>query len=418
MNWCQDIFGFLMGGFQYARNWRILLLGPSSALGEGLKSLLSREIPLAVLFEVKSYPDAPALPQLLSSQNLSVCLLDVSSKPEVAIPLIREMQTLAPRLPIVAVLSSDEPDQILACLRQGAADFLPVPASAAHLSQVFAKVLQTYPELAPTSASARTIAVIPAKGACGGSTIALNLAFQRKRLGAKRVLLADLDPLTGTLAFQLRAKPSYSFLDAMNRGEQLDQDIWKGLVQTVDGVDILYAPDAISEALYNLGDPAPMLEFARGCYDLIIVDLPSAYGPWNGRLAQLADEILLVTTGDPDGLRSSQRSMTALRNHQVAPAKIQIVVNRFNKARSLGADVFETALQKELLLTLPSDLDSIQRALIDAKPVAAGAPFAKGIVALADALAGPKPPAPEGKPAAKSSPLSGLLALFGKKATP
>jgi pilus assembly protein CpaE len=405
-----------MSGFQYARNWRILLLGPSPALGEGLKSLLSQEIPLAVLFEVKAYPDAPALPQLLTSQNLSLCLLDVSSKPEVAIPLIREMQTLAPRLPIIAVLSSDEPDQILACLRQGAADFLPVPASPAHLSLVFTKVLQAYPELAPSSACARTIAVMPAKGACGASTVALNLAFQRKRLGAKRVLLADLDPLTGTLAFQLRAKPTYSFLDAMNRGD-LDQDVWRGLVQHVDGVDVLYAPDAITEALYNLGDPAPMVEFARGCYDLIIMDLASAYGPWNGRLAQLADEVLLVTTGDPGGLRSAQRSLLALRNHQTPEGKVRILVNRHHKARSLGTDVFETALQKQLLLTLPADVESIQRALIDAKPVAAGAPFAKGILALADALAGPKPPAPEGKPAAKPGALSGLLALFGKKAT-
>lgn len=419
MKWCRLNFPLLMVGFQYARNWRILLLGPSPALGEGLKSLLSREIPLATLFELKIYPDAPALPQLLNSQSLSICLLDVSSQPDIAIPLIREMQTLAPRLPVVAILGNDEPDQILACLRQGAADFLPVPASAEQVSQVFAKVVQNYPELAPSSASARTIAVIPAKGACGASTIALNLAFQRKRLGVKRVLLADLDPLTGTLAFQLRAKPAYSFVDAMNRGSHLDHDIWKSLVQTTEGVDILYAPETITEALYNLGDPAPMLEFARSNYDLIILDLASAYGPWNGRLAQFADEILLVATGDPDGLRSTQRSLLALRNHQVPPQKVRVVVNRYHKTRSLGADVFETALQKELLLTLPADLDNIQRALIDAKPVASGAPFGKAILSLADALAGPKPAAaPEARPAAKPSPLSGLLALFGKKATP
>jgi Flp pilus assembly CpaE family ATPase len=110
--------------------------------------------------------------------------------------------------------------------------------------------------------------------------------------------------------------------------------------------------------------------------------------------------------------------MTALRNHQVPAAKARIVVNRFHKARSLGADVFETALQKDLFLSLPADVENLQRALIDAKPVAAGTPFAKGIVALADALAGPKPPAAVSSPAAKPSALSGLLALFGKKATP
>ena len=52
---------------------------------------------------------------------------------------------------------------------------------------------------------------MPAKGACGATTIACNLAFQWKRLGAKKILLADLDPLTGTLSFLLKIKSIYSF---------------------------------------------------------------------------------------------------------------------------------------------------------------------------------------------------------------
>ncbi len=406
-----------MSGFPYARGWKILLLGPAPSLGGGLKSLLTQEIPALQVFEVKSYPDAAALPSLISSQGLSICLFDVSTKPETALPLIREMQRLSPRLPIIAVLQDDETDLILSCLRQGAADFIALPAAAAQLDQVFTKVVQSYPELAPANASARVISVISAKGGCGASTLALNLAFQRKRLGVKRILLADLDPLTGTLAFQLRAKPAYSFLDAMNRGSQLDQDIWKGLVHTMDGIDILFSPEAVSEALYMLGDPAAMIQFARGCYDILILDVASAHGAWNGRLAQLSDEILLVATGDPLGLRSAQRSLASLRNHQIPAAKTRIVVNRYSKTAGLGTDVLETSLQKGLFMTLPSDPESIQRSVIEAKPVVAGSAFAKGVLALADALAGPKQAVPEKKPAPKSGALSGLLAMFGKKAT-
>jgi len=64
------------------------------------------------------------------------------------------------------------------------------------------------------------VAVIPAKGACGASTIAANLAFQWKRSSGQRILLVDLDPLTGTISFMLKIKSIYSFLDALQRSQE------------------------------------------------------------------------------------------------------------------------------------------------------------------------------------------------------
>jgi len=64
---------------------------------------------------------------------------------------------------------------------------------------------------------------MPAKGACGATTVATNLAFQWKRLGKKRVLLADLDPLGGTVfSFLLKVKCAYSFVDVLHRSSNLD----------------------------------------------------------------------------------------------------------------------------------------------------------------------------------------------------
>ena len=70
---------------------------------------------------------------------------------------------------------------------------------------------------------------MPAKGGCGASTIASNLAYQMKR-GDKRILLADLDPLAGTLSFLLKIKSNYSFMDALARSHDIDADLWKAVV--------------------------------------------------------------------------------------------------------------------------------------------------------------------------------------------
>ncbi len=70
---------------------------------------------------------------------------------------------------------------------------------------------------------------MPAKGGCGASTIASNLAYQMKR-GDKRILLADLDPLAGTLSFLLKIKSNYSFMDALARSHDIDADLWRSVV--------------------------------------------------------------------------------------------------------------------------------------------------------------------------------------------
>src|SRR5260370_887867 len=86
---------------------------------------------------------------------------------------------------------------------------------------------------------AKVVAVMPAKGACGATTVACNLAFQWKKLSGQRVLLADLDPLAGTLSFLLKIKSTYSFLDVLQRAHELDADLWNHMVVPVQGVDVL-----------------------------------------------------------------------------------------------------------------------------------------------------------------------------------
>ena len=128
---------------------------------------------------------------------------------------------------------------------------------------------------------AKIFAVMPAKGACGATTVACNLAFQWKRHGAKRILLADLDLLAGTLSFLLKIKSVYSFVDVLQRANELDADLWNAMVTSVNGVDVLLAPELIAEGIQDLRDPSPIIEYARHAYDVVVIDAGGVYGDWN-----------------------------------------------------------------------------------------------------------------------------------------
>ena len=218
---------------------------------------------------------------------------------------------------------------------------------------------------------------MPAKGACGATTIACNLAFQWKRHGQQKVLLADLDPLTGTISFLLKIKSIYSFLDALQRAHELDADLWNAMVTNVNGVDVLLAPELMVEGAQDLRDPSPILEYARHDYDVVVIDAGGVYGEWNLNTARLANELLLVTTNELPALQAAQRALSYLDTNRIGRWKIRLMVNRYHRDVGLSREVIGTALHTEVFDILPSDYEAVQKSLMEGKPAPSNTTFGK-----------------------------------------
>ncbi len=336
--------------------------------------------------------------------------LDVVSDPEQALQLLGEMARAGPSIQVVALLAGNDPDAMLRCLRGGATDFLIQPFTGEQLEGVLAKIARAHPETGGTEA-AKLIVLMPAKGACGATTIACNLAFQWKRHGAKRVLLADLDPLTGTMSFLLKVKSIYSFADVLTHSYELDHDLWKSMVTHVHGIDVLLAPELLVEGANDLRDPSPILDFARHNYDVIVVDAGGVYGEWNLNQARAANELLLVTTNELPALQAAQRALSYLDANRIGRWKIRLIVNRYMRDVGLSREVIATALHTEVYDIFPSDYEAVQKSLMDGKPAPSSTMFGKSIMQLADRLNGGRAETATKK---KSSSLGGLLGLFTK----
>src|SRR5262249_26180801 len=190
--------------------------------------------------------------------------------------------------------------------------------------------------------------VMPGKGACGATTLACNLAFQLQRLNTgKKVLLADLDPTTGTLSFLLKMKSSYSFVDALTHSSQMDEDLWRALVTPISGVDVILSPENPVDGI-STRDAAAMIDYSRENYAAIILDTATPYGEWEEEIAKLCDELILVTTNELPALHSTQRAIAHLDGIGVERSKIRLVVNRFNADLGLDREAIQTALGLEI----------------------------------------------------------------------
>ena len=126
-------------------------------------------------------------------------------------------------------------------------------------------------------------------------------------------------------------------------------------------------------------------------------------------IARTVNELLLVATNELPALQAAQRALSYLDSNRVGRWKVHLIINRYLRDVGLSRDVIGTALHTDVFDTLPSDYDTVQRALLEGRPVAANTSFGKAVAGLAERLVGPAT-----NPAKKSTSLSGLLSLFSK----
>ena len=375
-----------------------------------LEPLLIPHLAGVSLSRLQLYPSPRDLVGVVGSRITNLVLLDAVSDRDQALQILEELGRMGASVRVVALLGNNDPDYILRCLRAGASDFLIQPFTADQVEAAFGKLARVQPSADNSGKElAKIVAVMPAKGACGATTIASNLAFQWKRAGNKKVLLVDLDPLTGNLSFLLKAKSTFSFLDALQRAGELDGDLWGSMVKQVNGVDVLLAPELMLANIQELRDPSPILEYARHVYDVVILDTSGVYGEWNLNVARMANELLLVTTNELPALQAAQRALSYLDTNRIGRWKVRLIVNRYLRDVGLSREVIGTALHTEVFDTLSSDYEGVQKSLLDGKPIPISSLLGKGIAQLVDRLGGKPEPT-----AKKASSLSGLLGLFSK----
>lgn len=394
-------------------NWKSLIICPNQSMSSALVEALGRHLPDGAALQVSAYPPGHELVEMLATHLPTVCFLDAGSEPERAIATMVQLIAANAKLPLVALLPGNDPEIILRFVRQGASEFLIQPFSDEQFGQMADRITKKMNAGKGDGSQSRVYCLMPAKGACGATTVASNLAFQFKRQTSKKLLLADLDQFTGTLSFILKLKPSYSFVDAMHHSHELDPAMWKSLVTQTSGLDVLMSPENSADASgSDQQDPTAIVDFMRTMYDLIVLDTAGVYGAWNLALAKMCDELLLVTTNELPALQASQRALSYLDQNRIDRSKIRLVVNRYNRDVGLSKEVIETALHEEVFHVLPSDYDSVQRALIDGKPIPVGSTLGKAMVQIGERLEQKDPE--NTKKGASSSSWGGLLSLFSR----
>jgi pilus assembly protein CpaE len=365
--------------------WKPLVVCPDPELERRIRAaLLDAGVPDAETG--REYLRPGQIAAIGARRETNICFLDVASDQERALLLISE---ISPVMPVVALSPQKDADLILRCLRRGACEFLPAPA-ADTVRGLFERLSRTHG--AQTAANAAiAYCVIPGKPGCGSTTVAVHLALQMRSAG--RVLLVDTDTMAGTIAFMLKLKSEFHLDDAVRDWKRMDEDLWGRLSAPFSGIDVLLAPD-VPTARLEIGRAlaGEMVRFWKERYSTIVLDAPDLRMAIESGFLLHADQIILVTTNELASLHATRRAVEFLDLTIADRGRLRLVVNRYTPATGLKREDVKAALQVDPFAVLSNDYDTVQEALLDGKPAAAGSRFRSSILALSQALQG-KPPA-------------------------
>jgi pilus assembly protein CpaE len=193
------------------------------------------------------------------------------------------------------------------------------------------------------------LTVFSAKGGCGASLIATNLALALTR--SSPTLLLDLHGQEGTDDLLLDLRSPHAWPELLPVAAELtDRHVELVGCKHAEGLVLLAAPaSSIHPALAQ--GTRPLIEALARRWAWVIVDAPS--GAWSSVPAELSDTLLLVTTADPPALRCAKRLLQA--RPQGVHGRVGLVLNQFGRGQPASASEVAASLDCPLLAAVPVD---------------------------------------------------------------
>jgi pilus assembly protein CpaE len=289
---------------------------------------------------------------------------------ETALAFTASKRTARPELGVVLIRHRLEVGVLSQAIRAGvrevvAADDLAALGEACHRSlELSAQVrLSTafpgFDESAPARELGRVVTVFAAKGGCGKTTLATNLAVALAQGSLRRVCLVDLDLAFGDVAITMQLHPGRSLVDALAMADRMDETGARSLLtRHSSGLDTILAPAEPGGVERVPGTlVAELLRVLRTMFEFVVVDTPPALSEHVLAAFDASDHYALVTTPDIAALKNLRITLDTLDLLGYSREARSIVLNRADAKVGVSAADVEQATRSTISARIPSSRD-------------------------------------------------------------
>lgn len=202
------------------------------------------------------------------------------------------------------------------------------------------------------------VVVFAAKGGCGKTTVATNLATVLNDDGAHSVALVDLDLEFGDVAVALRLTPANTLVDAVQLKQLNPLNIGGLLTPYRPNLNCVLAPVEPGDAeKIPVEQVAQLLEALLATHEYVVVDTPSQLSEPVLAAMDMAHHFILLTTPEITALKNLRLTLDMLDLLGYDPNTRAIVFNRSDARAGLSAADIETAIKTPISVRIPSSYD-------------------------------------------------------------
>ena len=211
----------------------------------------------------------------------------------------------------------------------------------------------------PVSRGGKVVTVFSAKGGCGKTTLATNLAASLADSGKGSVALLDLDLAFGDVAIALQLFPTHTIADAVPIGEDLDGPALLSLLTSHrSGLQALVAPMEPSAAdLIDTSLVVHIVDLLKEEFDYVIIDTPPALDDNVLAAFDRSDVVALLATLDIPALKNLKLTLETLELIGFPRDRLKIVLNRSDSKVGLALSEVEKTLKAPIVAQIPSSRD-------------------------------------------------------------
>jgi Flp pilus assembly CpaE family ATPase len=274
-----------------------------------------------------------------------------------------------------------------ALLDAGVLETLPSPLTLESFQQALqAAVRKARPEFQDN-----LLAFLPAKAGSGATTVAINVAGCLARDFDQKALVIDVDLHSGLVAVLLKVAPEYSIVNALENSALLDGTLWSRIVARAHGMDLLLTPKPSKPMHVSWAKYHQLLQFVRGRYDTVVVDLPEVVNDATVEIVRRARKVFIVTTPElPSLVLARQRALT-LKNRGISAYRIGIVVNRWRQGEVEISEI-ERFVGESVAAVFHNDYQCVRRATQEGRLIGPKSELGRAYTAFAQRLTGAAPP--------------------------
>jgi pilus assembly protein CpaE len=303
---------------------------------------------------------------LRQNPNEMLAVLGPGVELEDALAVAAEYRVSRPAMGVILLRERLDVGLLGEAIRSGVREVVAASDPAALLAAC-ARSLEVSRQMAPGSVrrtgaaefDARVITVFAAKGGCGKTTLATNIAVALAAGGARRVGLIDLDLAFGDVAIMLQLVPERSIADAVGLGDQLDETSVRALITPyAPGLDTLLAPAGPAEAeRVTQGLVADVLRIGRGLFDFLVVDTPPQFTDHVLTALDASHVHVLLTTPDIPSLKNLRITLDTFDLLDLPKESRIVVLNRADAKVGLTAADIERVIRIPIMAHVPSSRD-------------------------------------------------------------